>query len=147
MAKSENKAQDIVNQFLENLSVEATAKVFQVDEYLKIEIEGKDSSLLIGWHGDNLQAMRHLLSIILRKKLGPETRVTVDVAGYLEKKEERIQAMAQRAIDKLEATGRSQELRDLSPFERRMAHSYITDKGYQSDSVGEGSDRHIVVSK
>lgn len=147
MAKKENKPQEIVNEFLKRLSVEAEANVFTVDEYLKIEIDGNDSSLLIGFHGDNLQALRHLLSIILRKELGPETRVSVDVGGYLEKKEERIQAMAQRAIDKFEATGYPQEMRDLSPFERRMAHSYITEKGYKSDSVGEGYDRHIVISK
>jgi spoIIIJ-associated protein len=147
MAKNENKAQEIVDGFLKMLSVDAKAKVFTVEEYLKIEIDGKDSSLLIGFHGDNLQAIRHLLSIVLRRELGPETRVTVDVAGYLEKKEERIQVMAQRAIDKFEATGRPQELRDLSPFERRMAHSYLTEKGYKSESAGEGYDRHIVISK
>lgn len=147
MSKNENKVQEIIDNFLKNLSVDATAKVSISDNDIKIDIDGKDSSLLIGFHGDNLAALRHLLSIIIRKELGHETQVTVDVACYLEKKEERIQQIAQRAIDKYEATGEPQELREFSPFERRMAHSYLTDKGYKSESAGEGYDRHIVVSK
>ena len=147
MAKNENKIQELVNDFLARMSVVATAKVSTVEESLKIEIEGPDASLLIGFHGDNLQALRHILSIMIRKEFGTEFRVSVDVSGYLEKKEERIRAMAKRAADKFEATGRPQELRDLSSFERRLAHSYLTEQGYQSESVGEGFDRHIVISK
>jgi spoIIIJ-associated protein len=141
-----NKAQELVDAFLEKLGVSAKAKVFAVEEFLKIEIEGKDSSLLIGFHGDNLRALKHLLSIILKKEL-PEAIVSIDVAGYMAQKEERIRDIAKRAIEKFEKTGRPQDLPEMSPYERRIAHSYISDEGYLSESVGEGRDRHIVVKK
>lgn len=144
---STKKAAETVNTFLEKLGVAAKAKVFAVEEYLKVEIDGKDSSLLIGFHGDNLRAMRHLLSIILRKQIDEGTIVTLDIAGYLAQKEERIKSMAQKAIDKFEKTKRPQDLPEMNSYERRIAHSYIADLGYTSDSVGEGRERHIVVGK
>lgn len=146
-ANETKKADKIVNDFLENLGVTAKAKVFTVEEYLKIEIDGKDSSLLIGFHGDNLKALRYLLSIILRKNLDENSIVLVDVAGYLGQKEERIKSMAQKAIDKFEKTKTPQDLSEMNSYERRIAHSYISDAGYLSESMGEGRDRHIVVKK
>lgn len=147
MSKKENKLADITQTFLNKLSVKAKAKVFQVEEYVKVEIDGPGASLLIGFHGDNLRALRHLLSIILRKELGPEIVVTVDVSGYLARKEERIRGMAKAAAEKFDKTKIPQDLPPMSAFERRIVHSYLTELGYKSESVGKDYDRHIIVSK
>lgn len=139
------KAKKIVNNLLESLSVSAEANVFAIEEYLKVEIEGEDASLLIGYHGDNLRALRHLLSAIIRRELGKEIVVMVDVAGYVAEKEKRIQKMAQKAIDEAKKTGKS-SLPPMTSFERRIAHSYISDQGFSSESHGFGQERHIVVT-
>lgn len=144
---SVKKAQKLTDQFLDALGVSARAKIFEVEEYLKIEIEGKDASLLIGYHGDNLRALKHLLSIYLRKNLPEGTIITIDVSGYLEKKEERIKEISNKAIRELEKTGKPQDLPEMSPYERRIAHSHLTEMGYISDSVGDGRNRHVVVKK
>lgn len=141
------KAKEIVEDFLEKLGVTSKVKVFAVEEYLKIEIDGKDSSLLIGYHGDNLRALRHIISIILRKNLSENVVVMIDVAGYLAGKEERIKEIAGKAITKLEKSGKPQDLPQMDSYERRLAHSYLSDMGYKSDSIGEGRSRHIVVKK
>lgn len=147
MKESDVKAaKEIVNSFLEALTVSAKANVFAIEEYLKIEIEGKDAPLLIGYHGDNLRATRALLSAIIRKQISETAIVMVDVAGYVAEKERRIQKMAQKAIDEAKEKGRA-ELPVMTSFERKIAHSYISDQGLKSESEGEGKDRHIVVSK
>lgn len=140
------KAKEIVNNFLEKLCVSAKANVFAIEEYLKIEIEGKDAPLLIGYHGDNLRAMRHLLSAMIRKQVSDEVYVMVDVASYVANKETRIQNMTQKAIDEAKKTGKA-ELPPMTSFERRIAHSYATDQGFTSESEGFGDSRHIVISK
>ncbi|MDD3480903.1 MAG: KH domain-containing protein [Patescibacteria group bacterium] len=140
------KAKEIVNNILSGLSVSAKANVFAIEEYLKIEIEGKDSSLLIGYHGDNLRALRHLLSSIIRKQISEDIVVMVDVGGYVAGKERRIQKMAQKAIDEAKKKGKA-DLPPMTSFERRIAHSYIADQGLTSESEGEGQERHIVVKK
>jgi spoIIIJ-associated protein len=144
-ARDTKKATEIVDNFLAMLDVSAKAKVFAVEEYLNIEIDGKDSSLLIGFHGDNLRALKHILSIILRREIDEDLIVLVDVAGYLAGKEERIKGMAQKAIDKFNKTKSPQDLPEMNSFERRIAHSYISEAGLTSESVGEGQGRHIVV--
>lgn len=144
--KDVNKAKKITDQFLDKLTVEAKAKLFAVEEYLNIEIEGKDSPLLIGFHGDNLRALKHLLSIVIKKEL-PDAVISIDVAGYMARKEEHIKDIAAKAIKKYEKTGQPQDLPEMSSFERRIAHSFISEKGYRSESVGEGYSRHIVVKK
>lgn len=140
------KAKEVVEGFLEKLGVKAKANVYAVEEYLKVEIDGPDSSLLIGFHGDNLKALRHLLSIVLRKEVSEELIILVDVSHYLDRREEKIKEMAKKVIDKVKKTGRPQELPPLNAFERRIAHSYITEQGLKSESQGEGRERHIVVS-
>lgn len=141
-----NQAKEIVNSVLEKLTVSAKANVFAIEEYLKIEIDGKDASLLIGYHGDNLRALRHLLSAMIRKKIDENVVVMVDVAGYVASKEARIQKMAQKAIDEAKKKGKA-ELPPMTSFERRIAHSYISDQGFRSESSGFGQDRHIIVTQ
>lgn len=147
MNSQTKKAEEIVNDFLGKLGVEASAKVFAIEEYLKIEIVGKDSPLLIGFHGDNLRALKHILSVILRKQVSEESIVLVDVSGYMERKEERIKSIAQKAIEKFKKTGKEQALPAMSSYERRIAHSYISDQGLTSESEGTGFERHIVLKK
>lgn len=147
MSSEAQRSEEIVNEILEKLGVDARAKVFAVEEYLKIEIEGKDSPLLIGFHGDNLRSLKHLLSAVLRKQVSRELVVLVDVSGYMERKEERIRTIAQKAVEKLKKTGKEQSLPPMSSFERRIAHSYITDQGLKSESEGFGEERHIIIKK
>lgn len=147
MSNEASTSEKIVNELLTKLGVDAKAKVFAVEEYLKIEIEGKDSPLLIGFHGDNLRSLKHLISAILRRQVSENAVVLVDVSGYMERKEERIRDMAKKAIEKLKRTGHEQSLPPMSSFERRIAHSYISDEGYKSESEGFGLERHIIIKK
>jgi spoIIIJ-associated protein len=141
------KAREIVETLLEKLRVDAKANVFAIEEYLKIEIEGNDAPILIGYHGDNLQALRQLFTAMIKSQVNESIVVMVDVGGYVAGKESRIQHMAQKAIDAFKKSGKPEALPTMTSFERRIAHSYITDQGFLSESEGEGDDRHIVVSK
>jgi spoIIIJ-associated protein len=141
------KAQDIVNEFLAKLEVSAKAHVFAVEEYIKIEIDGKDAPLLIGYQGDNLQAIRYVLSIMIRRQISDDAVVMVDIADYLARKEQRIIEMAQKAAAKYDKTKTPQDMPPMNAYERRLAHSWLTDNGYISESAGEFRDRHIVVKK
>ncbi len=141
------KIQEIITELLGKLGVSARAKVFAVEEYIKIEIEGKDSPILIGFHGETLRSLKHIISIIIKKQISDEAVVLVDVANYLERREEQIKILAKKAITKFEKSKKPVEMPPLNAFERRIVHSYLSEQGYQSESVDEGHDRHIVVKK
>lgn len=141
------KTQDIVTDFLARLGVSAKAHVFAVEEYLKIEIDGKDAPILIGFQGENLQSLRLILSLMIRRQVAEDAVVMVDVADYLARKEQRIVEMAKKAAAKFDKTKSPQDLPNMNAYERRLAHSWLSDNGYSSESAGEGRDRHIVVKK
>ena len=141
------RAQDIVTEFLGKLGVSARAHVFAVEEYLKVEIDGKDSPILIGRDGETLQAIRQVLTIALKHQVADDAVVMVDVADYLARKEQRIVEMAKKAAAKFDKTKQPQSLPGMNSYERRLAHSWLSDNGYVSESEGEGHERHIVVSK
>jgi spoIIIJ-associated protein len=145
--KNAKRIEELANSILEGLGVSATAKVFEVDEFITVEIDGKDSSILIGYHGETLRSIRHLLTAIIKKQIDPDLVISVDISGYLARKEEKIKEIAQKAIDKVEHSGASASLPSMSSYERRIAHGYITEQGFSSTSEGEGFQRHIVVSK
>lgn len=141
------KAREIVEDFLARLGVKAEAKVFAVEEYLKVEISGEDSPILIGFHGDNLKALKHLLSLVIRKEVSDDVVVSVDVSGYLERKEGRILGITKKAVARAKREGKPVELPPMNAYERRLAHSYITEQGLVSESSGQGPERHIVIKK
>jgi spoIIIJ-associated protein len=141
------KVQDIVTDFMSRLGVSAKAHVFAVEEYLKIEIDGADAPILIGREGENLLALRLILSLIIRRQVAEDAVVMVDVADYLARKEQRIIEMAKKAAAKFDKSGKPQDLPAMNSYERRLAHSWLSDAGYLSESAGEGRDRHIVVKK
>jgi len=141
------KIQEIVADLLGKLGVSARAKVFAVEEYIKIEIEGKDSPILIGFHGETLRSLKHIISIMIKKQISEDAVVLVDVANYLERREEQIKDMARKAISKFQKTKRPVDMPAMNAYERRIAHSYISEAGFSSESAGQGFDRHIVVKK
>jgi len=141
------KIQEIVADLLGKLGVSARAKVFAVEEYIKIEIEGKDSSILIGFHGETLRSLKHIISIMIKKQISEDAVVLVDVANYLERREEQIKDMARKAISKFQKTKKPVDMPAMNAYERRIAHSYISEQGFASESAGQGFDRHIVVKK
>ena len=141
------KTQDLVTELLNKMRVSAKAHVFAVEEYIKIEIDGSDAPLLIGREGENLQSLRHILSLIIRNQIAEDAVVMVDVADYLARKEQRIVEMAKKAAAKFDKTNTPQDLPMMNSYERRLAHSWLSDNGYESESAGEGYDRHIIVKK
>ena len=141
------KIQELVTEFLGKLGVSARPRVFAVEEYIKIEIEGPDSSLLIGYHGENLYSLKQVLSAVIRRQIAEDAVVLVDVSDYLGRKEKRIIDLAKKAASKFDRTKKPVDLPEMNAYERRIAHGYLTENGYISESVGEGYERHIVVKK
>jgi spoIIIJ-associated protein len=141
------KAQDIVSNFLGKLNVSAKAHVFAVEEYLKIEIDGSDAPILIGRDGETLQAIRQIISIMIRRQIDADVVVMVDIADYLARKEQRMIELAKKAAAQFDKTNEPQDLPPMNSYERRLVHSWLTDAGYLSESAGEGYERHIVVKK
>lgn len=118
------------------------------EEAYYCNVLAKDNSQLIGKHGRTLQAVQHLLKLIVYKRVGRMISVTVDIDGYRKRQQDSVMEIAQRYIDKVRETGKAESLPPMSPYFRRVVHLYLTQDDYTdltTTSEGHGSYRHVVI--
>ena len=140
---------DAAREFFSDLAVEAeisvTAAEGEEESYI-VSLEGPDLGPLIGYHGDTLNALQLVLSLIVSRKLDSWVRLTVNAGDWRERRGESLEAMALRAADKAVASGQEVEMPPMSPSDRRLIHMALKDRSdVISESSGEGSLRRIVI--
>lgn len=123
-----------------------------IDEYegdegeLILDITGDDLGVLIGRYGRTLDSLQFLVSTINFRKLGFRYPVVVDVEGYKSRQREKIESIARSMARKAVSQDRDIALRPMSPYERRIVHITLKDDPQvETESEGEGSDRHVVI--
>ena len=135
--------EDILSFFGLNLDVYATSEDGEV-----IELNVPSTHLngfLIGNNGDNMRSMQYLISMALKSKEFEINRVNVDIADY---KKQRAHRLEERAVEWLEKVKKSNEEMHLEPMngaDRRTIHKLAGEHGVETESEGEGRDRHIVL--
>ncbi len=133
---------------LEHFNVgEVTIDEYEGDEgELILDITGDDLAVLIGRYGRTLDALQFIVSAIDYRKLGFRYPVVVDVEGYKSRQREKIESIAHSTARRAVSQGRSIPMRPMTPYERRLVHIALKDDPkVETESEGEGSERHVVV--
>ena len=141
--------QELLELIVEAIGLDADVRMDDDGETLTGTIEGESLGLLIGHHGQTIDAIQHLAArVVLRD--GPtedRRRVVVDADGYRARRREALEHQADDAADEAARTGDEVELDPMSPSERRIVHEHLRDRpGVETQSVGEGAERRLVVS-
>jgi spoIIIJ-associated protein len=111
-----------------------------------IDLSGEDSGLLIGRRGQTLQALQFLVTAIVRAQHGETARVVLDVEGYRNRREVALRDMAAKVAERVVQTGRSISLEPMSPADRRIIHTALTDHpGVTTESFGVGEGRKVTI--
>ncbi|OGH07618.1 MAG: hypothetical protein A2171_02070 [Candidatus Levybacteria bacterium RBG_13_35_9] len=135
---------DIKN-FFQTLGIDADLEIQETDEEIKVSVESDDSGMIIGYHGETLEAIQLILSLILAKKTGSFKRVSLEVGDYKKNREEWLGKIAEDAKQRA-LQGEDVRLTDLKSWERRVIHLILSDdKEVVSESMGEGKDRTLVI--
>lgn len=131
------------------MGIETEVVVAENEGYFHITLaECGTSGLLIGKQGETLYSIQMILSFILKNKLGEEIKLVLDVGGYREKQKGYLESIAEKSYEKLMETGEPQFLYNLNPSQRRVVHTYLSEKsGVATESEGEGEDRKLVIKK
>ena len=112
-----------------------------------IDLTGEDSGLLIGRRGQTLQALQFLVNLIVRKELGENVRVLLDVERYRQRRETSLRDMATKVAARVAQTNRSITLAPMPPADRRIVHTTLTDHpGVSTESMGVGDNRKVTIS-
>ncbi len=105
-----------------------------------------DSSFLIGQHGINLQALQHLVRLIVRKHVPEKIRFTLDINKYRQQKNQSIIEQANQAAREAVAQGQSIFMDPMTTYERRIVHLELSKNSQvTTESIGEGESRKIVI--
>lgn len=150
--KPSSAADDFAKKLLENMQIDAEIETELCDngEYL-INITGEEAGVLIGHHGETLDALQYLCNLAANKKDGEAddreyTRVVVDISGYRAKREETLRILARRTAEKALKYKRSVSLEPMPSHERRIIHSEIQKiEGVTTNSIGSENNRRVVI--
>lgn len=116
-----------------------------------ITISGDEAGILIGHHGDTLEALQYLINLAANKKSDEDSKehikVTLDIENYRAKREETLRRLARGVASKVMRYKKSITLEPMSPYERRIIHAEIQNfRGVTTNSIGTDNNRRVVVS-
>ena len=137
----------ILKEMLNRMGIDAEVESSFVDGSIHLNITTDSPALLIGKHGQTLDAIERLLNCIVNKASLVKRRVFVNTEGYRERREERLVEMAHQVAEKVRYTDREVVLAPMSARDRRIIH--VTLKGDEivsTYSQGEGEMRRVVVT-
>ena len=113
---------------------------------VSLAVQGESSALLIGKHGQTLDAIEYVLNRMLVREAGSAGRIEVDVEGYRARREQNLTSIAHRMADKVRQTGRPATVDLMNPRERRIVHMALKDEGgVTSRSQGDGFLRKLII--
>ena len=114
---------------------------------MSAEYVGEDVALLIGRHGETIDAIQHLAYRIAMHGVSERRSVTVDAAGYRERRAEKLRAAADQAAETAVSQRRAVPLEVMSALERKVIHEHLkTRHDVETYSEGQEPSRHLVVA-
>jgi spoIIIJ-associated protein len=150
---TQERALDLAQEFLDRMGMEAQVHLSDdaSGDSLNIEIEGDDVGILIGKHGQTLQAFQYLLNVTLNNHLENErdksVRVLVDAGGYRARRSHSLEQSAREAAARAKRDRRSVRMEPMAAHERRLVHMALQgDKTVTTASEGRDPARYVVVS-
>ena len=149
------KGADVAVEFIRKLVTDmelelAVASKPGSNEDTVIAVDGEGAGILIGHHGETLDAIQYLANLAANKKVKGEkreyTKITLDIEGYRAKREEALRALARRMAAKVIKAKKSVMLEPMNPYERRIIHSEVQNiEGVSTNSIGSENNRRVVM--
>ena len=137
----------MLEEIVDALDLDAEIVVDETDEEIAARVEGDELGLLIGRRGQTVDAVQLLCYRVAFRGRGERKRVSVDAAGYRERRRETVERQAERAAERALETGKEIELEPMPPTERKIVHDRLKDRpGLETFSEGEEPDRCVIVA-
>jgi spoIIIJ-associated protein len=127
--------------------VDASVEVHEAEDGLHAEFLGDDLGLLIGHHGQTIDAIQHLAYRIASRNTDPRISVLVDAAGYRERRAAALRGTADQAAQQAVSGRRAVALDAMSPLERKVIHEHLKDRhDVETYSEGQEPSRYLVIA-
>ncbi len=140
-------ARMLVARVMDALGVEGSLGVREDDDTVTVTCSGADVAILIGRHGQTIDAVQYLLNAISHRSYGEERKeVIVDAAGYRERRRATLESLAVRTAQQVRTNGERVELDPMTAVERKVVHLKLKEfDGVETASEGTEPNRYVVV--
>ena len=140
------RSRELVERIARGIGVRCSLDVREDEEQLVVTCTGPDLGMLIGRHGQTIDAIQYLANAIVFSDSTERKRVIVDAAGYRARRQAALDALALRSAEQASATGRAVALEPMSAAERKIVHERLKDDpGVDTSSEGAEPHRYVVV--
>ena len=137
----------LVERIASALDAGSRVAVREDEDGIHVECVGGDPGVLIGRHGQTIDAIHYVVNAIVSRRQGERVDVTVDAAGYREQRRETLERLAVRAAERAVWTGEPVELEPMTAVERKIVHVRLQDLGgVETSSEGSEPNRFVVVT-
>jgi spoIIIJ-associated protein len=137
---------DLITRITSGLGISCRVDISQHEDSLVATCSGRDLGLLIGRHGQTIDAIQYLCNAILARR-GAGVSVVVDAAGYRARREAALSSLAVNAAEQALRTGERVELEPMTAVERKIVHVSLQDfAGVETTSEGTEPNRFVVVA-
>lgn len=149
--EEQQETAEAAKKFLEgvfkSMDMQVTMEKMVSRDRILLNLHGKGLGILIGKHGQTLNSLQYLTNLAAGKLYHHHYFVLLDVENYRVRREQTLTALAERLAAKVKRTGEKVELEPMEPGERRIIHLALqNDENIATDSEGEGSYRHVVIT-
>ena len=108
---------------------------------------GEDASLRVLSRPETVNALQELTRIAVQTKTGSFSRLILDIGGSREARASELSLLVDKAVERIEGGAESAALPPMSSYERKLVHDIVSERGFSSESEGEGRDRHTVIKR
>jgi spoIIIJ-associated protein len=141
------EVRDVLEHILTAIGVSARIEIVEDDETVTASLVGRELGLVIGKHGQTIDAIQYLANAIVWRGRGDDRKaVVVDAAGYRARREASLSTLAKRSAERAVSSGRSVELEPMTAVERKVVHVQLKDvPGVVTRSEGTEPNRFVVI--
>ena len=138
---------DLLFDIMDLMELDAEIELEEREDHVRYHIEGPELGVLIGRHGQTLEALQFLVGVINARKQLVDYRVVIDIEGYRDRREKQLRDLARRSAQKATREGRKVVLAPMPPVDRRVIHMALANNtSVKTYSEGEEPDRCVVVA-
>jgi spoIIIJ-associated protein len=139
---------ELLERIVRELGVHARLSIEEDDETLTAAFSGRDLGLLIGKHGQTIDAIQYLANaIVFRGRSDDRKAIVVDAAGYRERRKASLDALAVRSAERAVSSGERVELEPMTAVERKVVHLRLKEyPGVETSSEGTEPNRYVVIT-
>lgn len=143
-----NQVLALIAEMADLADLEISAKLRDANgRYLNLEIDGPDTTHIVGKNGETLNQLQYLLNVIYTRQVGNGVRVTLDANNYRERREEKLRQLATHVAQQVLERNEEAVFDALPAFERRVVHKVLSEmEGITTYSEGEEPNRRVVIA-